>query len=164
LSFRIDHQRERRSNPISREYLQAPETASKEDLLWYYFLGKASIATSDQVGSFSAELVPALHFVTAMLQARDLFAEDPTGRYVYNLTESDGQILLKRSDDFIAIESTFSSGVVATSLGDFSKEVSDFACREIRDLSADYPRLVTNSFVRDLKQRCHELSDDVCSD
>src|SRR5688500_15610509 len=71
LPITINHRRELRSERVGWEHRQSPGQASKADLLWHFFPGDVEIIADDAALVSAFGSVPALHFVAAVIEAKD---------------------------------------------------------------------------------------------
>jgi hypothetical protein len=156
MSLKIKHRRDVLPDAVGWEHRRAPDQASNADLLWYFFPGEVEVASGDSALASTVASVPALHFVAAMIGARDTLAASDDARYTYSFTEADQCIDFRRCDDDLRIECDFSDKVLIIPLDEFSREACDFARREIGDLGREYPALLAHPLVRDLLRRCDD--------
>ncbi|MFI6100256.1 hypothetical protein ACIA8G_32320 [Lentzea sp. NPDC051213] len=154
MSLKINHLRESLLDPIGWEHHRAPDQASDADLLWYFFPGDIEVVSDDAVLTSDVGSVPALHFVAAMIGARDALAVGDNPRYTYDFTEVDHCIIFQKVGDDVSIESNFSAKVLTAPLDQFSRGVCNFVRREIEDLIRLYPALSVRPLVNDLLRKC----------
>lgn len=154
MSLKINHRREARPDPIGWEQHRSPDRASNADLLWYFFPGDVEILSGGTALASKVGSVPALHFVAAMIGARDALVFDIDSSYSYTFTEADQCINFQRINDDVRIECSFSTNVLTVSIDDFSREICLFSRREIEDLGRDYPALLVHPLVHDLLRKC----------
>ncbi|WP_133981550.1 hypothetical protein [Kribbella voronezhensis] len=155
MSLEIKHWREAPPNRVGWEHRRAPAQASSADLLWYFFPGDVEVAYGGAALASRGASVPALHFVAGIIGARDTLAAGDDARYTYSFTEAD-QWIDFWADKKVHIECNFSDSVLTIPLEEFSREVCDFARREIDDLVLEYPALLMHPLVRDLLRKCDD--------
>lgn len=156
MSLKIKHRREVLPGPIGWEYRRSPGQATKADLLWHFFPGDVELVLADTALVSTVASVPALHFVAAMIGARDALTVGNNARYTYSFTEADQCIIFQRGDDDVRIECDFSANVLTVPLDEFSREVCDFARREIEDLGREFPALSVHSLVHEILRKCDD--------
>jgi hypothetical protein len=123
-------------------------------LLWYFFPGDVEIIVDGVALASTVGSVPALHFVAAMIGAREALAAGCGSHYLYNFTEADQSIVLQRDDGGVRIECDFSAIFLTIPFDEFSREVCSFARREFEDLGREYPALLAHPLVHDLLGKC----------
>jgi hypothetical protein len=128
-------------------------------LLWYFFPGDVEMVAGGTALTSTVGSVPALHFVAAMIGARDAMALSINSRYSYGFTEADQCINFERSDDDVRVECTFSPNVLTVPFDEFSREVCNFARRDIQALGQEFSALLVHPFVHDLLRRCEDERD-----
>ena len=136
------------------EHRRPPEQASNADLLWYFFPGDLEIVADGAALTSTVGSVPALHFVAAMIEARNTMGLGVNARYSYSFTEADQCINFERGDHTVRIECDFSPIVLTVPFDEFSREVCFFARRYIQALGREFPALLVHPLVYDLLRRC----------
>ncbi|MBL7500657.1 hypothetical protein I6A84_32020 [Frankia sp. CNm7] len=154
MSLEINHRRSASSGTVGWERFGTPDQATSAELLWYFFPGDVEILSHGTSLASEVGSVPALHFVAAMVGARDELASGTGSRYSYDFTEADQSISFQRRGGDVRIETSFSTNVLTIPLDEFSSGVRLFARREIEDLGREYPALLAHPLMLDLKRRC----------
>jgi hypothetical protein len=154
VSLRINHRRKTRPDAIGWERLHAPDQASNADLLWYYFPGDVEIIADGVALASTVGSAPALHFISAMIGAREALTADSRSHYQYNFTEANQCINLQRAGGYVRIECDFSANVLTIPLDEFLREACSFARREIEALGHEFPALLTHPLAHELLGKC----------
>jgi hypothetical protein len=94
--------------------------------------------------------VPVLDFALALRAVAGALVS--TDREQLGFTESDAEIDFRRQGDVIRVEADYAPGTGEVPLVDLSLESERFLARMITELTASYPPLGENTFVRELSR------------
>lgn len=155
--MRFDYRREVRIDPIGWEFTKDVATASRGELLWYYFPGDVYLATADASVDTQFGWVPLLHFAVSMCTRAESIVLAESGSTDYAFTESNDQILFEWSNNTVHISFSFTEVSLASSPRALLLASQEFLARIFRELSAEYPRLLENPVTDTLRaQASHD--------
>jgi hypothetical protein len=141
---------EKRADPVGWEHRADIATASRGDLLWFFFPSSVGIRTDGVELATTFEWVPVLHFALSMFHVCRTLTEEATAEARYIFTEADEWLQFRRRDDTVMIESSFSPVVMSCTLDELRRAVKDFGSTVISRLCSSYPALSRTDLVREM--------------
>lgn len=151
----IVYRPEARNGPLGWEHRQDCGTASRGDLLWYFFLGDVDILTDGVEFKTQFGWVPVLHFGSALLGA----AEELTqvgARCEYSFTEADEWISFVRREGYVHIQCSYAPGRAVAKYEDFKSASRAFVDQTIAALGNTYPSLLNNDLITEIRDKLRE--------
>jgi hypothetical protein len=132
-------------------------TATKADLLWYFFPGDVDIVGDGVQLTMASGSVPALHFISALLASTAVLDHEGAS-YEYTLTEADEQIWFKLRSGDIEITCSYATGAIRVPRNEFMEAVKTFSSETLSRLAIEHPDLQRNSFVAGLRSEVESIT------
>lgn len=125
-------------------------TATRGELLWYFFPGDVDIVTDEGTIEMGFGWVPVLHFGLGLLGATESLSSDGALDQ-YTFTEADESVTFERRGDRVHIWCSYSPEQVTTTYGEFKLGSQSFMKKTLDDLEARHPSLLSNPAFRDIR-------------
>jgi hypothetical protein len=129
--------------PVGIAAAEADEWA----LRYEYFLGDVIFMVFEVDMSAKWGWVPVLDFALSLDSIVDALAVGERAEGLFEFTESDAAISFRRLADAVEIEASYVPGLATISYAHLELAAKAFLHRVLKDLTSDYPQLVSNPFI-----------------
>lgn len=126
--------------------------ADNMTLRYDLFLGDFVFKVGDADLSTHWGWVPVLDFAIALRLIARRLAAGSDAIETFEFTESDAEIVFRRTGQVVEIEADYAEAKGQTSVSELSKQAERFCSRVVRELTDRYPQLAENAIVADLSR------------
>ncbi len=148
----FSHYLERDSRLLGWETSRDCSTATRQELLWYFFSGDVGIITDEIEFRSQFGMVPALNFGLALLAAIDDLSRDKAS-FVYTFTECDEWISFTREGELTRIKCSFAPGEAVVPYVEYVHSSRAFVRQLVDDLGMQYPSLMGHTIISEISKK-----------
>ncbi|WP_369244492.1 hypothetical protein [Streptomyces sp. R41] len=148
---------EERPDPVGWEHRRDCASATRGELLWYFFPGDVSIRVDSNCWETNLGWVPLLHF---SLSLADIYttlgvAGDTDAKYYF--TESDAEIRFHRSGEMVTISPSFGDFQGSCRLSEFRQAIGRFLYDVIEDIGARFSSVLETPLAAEISEKAEFL-------
>ena len=149
---------EERPDPVGWEHRRDCATATRGELLWYFFPGDVSIRVDHNYWETNLGWVPLLHFALSLADICDALGAAGRTHAEYHFTESDAEIRFRRSGEIVGIYPSSGDFQGACTLSEFRQAVSRLLYQVLEDAGARSSSILETPLAAEISERGESLS------